>query len=127
MGCKDSETDGKRIPNAGFDGIAIGGLVPRARDTDLVHAIIGAVREEIPELPLHCFGLGKPETVSDLFAIGVDSVDSSSYVKLAANGKIWSNSTEESRQPSTTGRMRLALANLMHARVLPKHANWIPC
>ena len=45
-----------------FDGFAIGGLVPRARDLELVLAIVAAVHEQIGDRPLHVFGLGKPET-----------------------------------------------------------------
>jgi len=56
-----------------FDGVAIGGLVPRAHDPALVLAIVEAVREEIGDRPLHAFGLGKPELVSTLFGAGVDS------------------------------------------------------
>lgn len=42
----------------GFDGVAIGGMVPRVADMDLVEAIIRVVRMEIgPDLPLHVFGL----------------------------------------------------------------------
>src|SRR5262249_33062254 len=48
---------------AAFDGFAIGGLVPRARDLETVLAIVEVVREEIGERPLHVFGLGKPEVV----------------------------------------------------------------
>jgi helicase len=112
---KSAKQTAKEYANAGFDGIAIGGLVPRARDFDLVQSIMEAVRTEIPNLPLHCFGLGKPEIVSKLFSVGVDSVDSSSFVKLAANGKLWGAPSYVSNDPSATERMRLALKNLSFA------------
>jgi helicase len=104
-----------------FDGIAIGGLVPRAQDTSLVLAIVEAVRAELPELPLHVFGLGKPDSVERLFAAGVDSVDSSAYVQMAADGRLWSNPTYRLRDPSPTDRLHLALCNLATAtgRTLP--------
>lgn len=73
-----------------FDGFAIGGLVPRAQDEDLILEILGAIRAAIGEdRPLHAFGMGKPEMVSRLFREGVTSVDSSSYVKAAASGISW--------------------------------------
>lgn len=100
----------------GFDGLAIGGLVPRARTWDLVLGIVRAVREEIgPELPLHVFGLGKPETVTQLYAEGVDSVDSSAYVQLAAEGKLWGEPLPVFSEPTTTDRLHLALCNLATA------------
>lgn len=105
-----------------FDGIAIGGLVPRVRDRELVEAVVKAVREVIPTKPLHVFGLGQPHLVKRLFELGVDSVDSSAYVKLAADGQGWG-------QPASTAagdlsplrRMHLAIANLAVAsqRSLP--------
>jgi tRNA-guanine family transglycosylase len=113
----------KAYAGAGFDGIAIGGLVPRARDTKLVQEIVETVREECNELPLHVFGLGKPEMVKSLYDLGVDSVDSSSYIKLAADGRLWS-SPEEMRFPSTHCRLHLALCNLAYAtqKTLPLSA-----
>lgn len=99
----------------GFDGIAIGGLVPRAQDVEAVLGIVEAVRQEVPDLPLHVLGLGSPEIVSFLFKAGVDSVDSSSYVKLAANGKLWSTPEFEMKDPAPTDRLHLALCNLAFA------------
>jgi queuine/archaeosine tRNA-ribosyltransferase len=101
--------------NAGFDGIAIGGLVPRMRDRKRLFGIIDTVREAVPHLPLHVFGLGKPELVKVLFEHGVQSVDSSSYVKLAAKGLLWSNRNQQILQPSPTERLNLALSNLATA------------
>lgn len=102
--------------DAKFDGIAIGGLVPRARNPELVREIIGAVREVIPDLPLHVFGLGKPEMVGELFHMGVDSVDSSSYVKMAADGKIWGEKDQIPKSDiSPTERLHMALCNLANA------------
>ena len=101
--------------NAGFDGVAIGGLVPRSRDEELVLGIVYAVRSEIPELPLHVFGLGRPGLVDELFRAGIDSVDSSSYVKLAADGRLWSNPNYQIVDPATTDRLHLAICNLAMA------------
>jgi tRNA-guanine family transglycosylase len=105
-----------------FDGIAIGGLVPRMRDRDLVESIVTAVRELIPGKPLHVFGLGQPNLVKRLFELGVDSVDSSAYVRLAAEGKGWGqNASSATPDLSPLRRMHLAIANLAVAsqRALP--------
>ena len=59
----------------GFDGVAIGGLVPRVSDIKVVLKIVDAVRAVIPDKPLHVFGLGKPAIVRRLFRRGVQSVE----------------------------------------------------
>jgi queuine/archaeosine tRNA-ribosyltransferase len=109
---------------AGFEGAAVGGLVPRVRDRKLVLSMVEAVRQEIGDLPLHVFGLGKPDMVEDLFGAGVDSVDSSAYVQLAAEGRLWSDSTLTIPDPSPTDRLHLALCNLAYAtgKTLPLSA-----
>ena len=97
--------------NEGFDGIAIGGLVPRSKNRELVLSIVRAVRDEIGDLPLHVFGLGHPDLLNDLYEAGATSVDSSSYVQYAANGKLW-GSDQEVKNVSFTDRLHLALCNL---------------
>lgn len=98
-----------------FDGVAIGGLVPRSSNLDLIKEIVEGVKEEIGHLPVHVFGLGKPSTVELLFSMGVDTVDSSSYVKLAAEGKLWGNRQQKMIEASPTERLHLALSNLAFA------------
>lgn len=91
-----------------FSGIAIGGLVPRVRDWELVKAIVEQTRS-MTDKPLHVFGIGKPDLVRELFAMGVDSVDSSSYVQYAAQGKGWcGNSIPD---PAVTDQVSLAICN----------------
>jgi helicase len=102
-----------------FDGFAIGGLVPRAHDSDGILAIVEAVGEQIRDRPLHVFGLGKPETTRLLFEHGVDSVDSSAYVKLAADGRAWSNPDLILSDPTSVDRLHLALENLAIASGAP--------
>jgi helicase len=105
----------KEYKNSGFDGIAVGGLVPRIKNLSLITEIIEAVRNEIGDLPLHVFGLGKPEIVEKLYAYGVDSIDSSSYVKMAADGKLWGQSKEFPSDISPSHRLNIALCNLANA------------
>ncbi|MBD2429346.1 tRNA-guanine transglycosylase [Phormidium sp. FACHB-1136] len=96
----------------GFDGVAIGGLVPRTKHPDQVLAIVRAVRDIIGDLPLHVLGLGNPKWLPSLYEAGADSVDSSSYVQYAANGKLWGNPNFILEDPSPTDRLHLALCNL---------------
>jgi queuine/archaeosine tRNA-ribosyltransferase len=107
-----------------FDGLAIGGLVPRVSDYKNVLAIVEAVRAAVPDKPLHVFGLGKPGIVEALFKRGVQSVDSSSYVKLAADGRLWGQPQVRLSDASPSERLNLALCNLAMAaqRALPLSA-----
>jgi tRNA-guanine family transglycosylase len=110
---------------AGVDGLAIGGLVPRTHDPKLIASIVGAVRKVAGDHPVHAFGLGKPELVDLVCAAGADSVDSSSYVRLAADGRLWSDMSLRLIDPSPTDRLHLALCNLATAsgRALPLTAS----
>lgn len=110
-----ARTCARAYAGAGFEGMAIGGLVPRAQDLALITGIVEAVRNEIGDLPLHVFGLGKPELTKHLFDLGVDSVDSSSYVKLAADGRLWGVPQQQLIDPSPIDRLHLALCNLAYA------------
>ncbi|MBU1533936.1 hypothetical protein KKF84_01380 [Myxococcota bacterium] len=71
----------------GVDGIAIGNLVPKRRDQDFIIRTVNALREAVPTHPLHAFGVGQPDRIRILFDLGVSSVDSSSYVRAAMDGK----------------------------------------
>jgi helicase len=105
---------------ADFEGIAIGGLVPRAKDHELILGVVKEIRGQHPDKAVHVFGLGQPGIVARLFDAGADSVDSSAYVKLAADGQTWDRMTTK-RELSPLDRMHLALANLATAsqRALP--------
>jgi helicase len=109
---QSARTCARSCGSAGFDGVAIGGLVPRARDPEQVFAIVKAVKEEVNKCPLHVFGIGEPTLVSRLFQSGVDSVDSSSYVQMAAGGQTWEPDTEGMDECTTLERLHLALRNL---------------
>lgn len=67
----------------GFTAIAIGGLVPRARDTDYLKSIVSTVRETAPDALIHVFGIGNPELLPVLIDAGADSFDSSNYARTA--------------------------------------------
>lgn len=71
--------------DAGFDGIAIGGMVPRAKDVEYMKTVVRAVREEAPDCAIHVFGIGNPAVIPELIACGADSFDSSSYVRNAVD------------------------------------------
>ncbi|MBE1302425.1 MAG: tRNA-guanine transglycosylase [Alteromonadaceae bacterium] len=109
----------------GFDGIAIGGLVPRVKNKELVRAIVTSIRDTVPDLPIHIFGIGKPETVKWLLELGANSFDSSSYVQSAVSGDCWDYSKiiEQTNQFEKT---LIALNNLSKFTncSLPPNINW---
>lgn len=100
----------------GFDGIAIGGMVPRQRDTEYVRDVIEAVRKEWAG-PIHVFGIGGPAMIRNCLDWGADSTDSSSYVKYAAEGRSFNRRRPKIPDDQLTplGRMQLALRNLAYA------------
>lgn len=73
---------------AGFRGIAIGGMVPRAQDPEYIEAIVRAVRGAAPQCLIHVFGCGNVKLIPALIQAGADSFDSSSYVRGAVNEQI---------------------------------------
>lgn len=73
----------------GVDGIAVGGMVPRAGRREEMAEILVGVLAGAGGVPVHVFGLGQPELVRWLFGLGVWSVDSSSYVRQAVSGRYW--------------------------------------
>jgi tRNA-guanine family transglycosylase len=107
--------DQMRHGGKSFAGIAIGGMVPRLRDTDYVKSIIEAVRAEWKGL-IHVFGVGSPAMVRHCLEWGADSTDSSSYVKYAANGQHLNPRVSRIAESQLTplGRMQLALRNLAY-------------
>jgi tRNA-guanine family transglycosylase len=68
-----------------FAGFALGGMVPRISNPGDILNIVDAIREADTTRPLHVFGVGSPVVVRALFDHGVDSVDSSSYVRAAVS------------------------------------------
>ena len=104
------------LSSEGFDGIALGGLVPRARNVEFIKTAAEIARTAAEDLPLHAFGIGKPQLVKELFTLGVDSVDSSSYVRNAVEGKLWQGSEEITvEDPTPLERLHIALCNLANA------------
>ncbi|MCD0160871.1 tRNA-guanine transglycosylase [Deinococcus sp. 6YEL10] len=100
---------------AGFEGVAIGGLVPRMSQPDVVDDVIRAVRAAAGDLPIHAFGIGHPDHVARVSRLGVDSVDSSSYVKYAADGRLYSAPQVRHAHLTPHERVHLALCNLAAA------------
>lgn len=108
----------------GYRHLAIGGLVPRLGDLDLVERIVRAVRALQPESDarMHLFGLGHPDNLARAFAWGATSTDSSSYVQYAARGQCWAG--EMPTDPSPLERSQAALRNLEACvRAVPASAN----
>ncbi len=70
---------------AGFPGIAIGGMVPRSKDKEYIKNTVRAVREEAPDCVIHVFGCGNIDLIPALIEVGADSFDSSSYVRAAVD------------------------------------------
>ena len=70
-----------------FDGFALGGMVPRSRNPELIIEIVYAIRQIESQRPVHVFGIGNPKLLSLLKSAGVDSTDSSSLLRNTANKK----------------------------------------
>lgn len=103
----------RQLLEAGYSDVAIGGLVPRLRDKNLVLTIVREIAALKPCL-LHAFGVGEPDMARQVIAAGATSVDSSSYVRAAADGKCWDGTALE--YPSVFERVKIALKNLEIAR-----------
>lgn len=85
------EEFGDQIISEMFDGIALGGLVPKKDDrVTLIEAVQGCKEimseEQVDDLPLHVFGISSG-AIPLLVALGVDTFDSSSYLRSAINAK----------------------------------------
>jgi tRNA-guanine family transglycosylase len=85
----------QELVNHPFDGFALGGMVPRISQPETILAIVDAIRKADHNRPFHLFGVGQPKLIKQLFAAGVDSVDSSSYVQYAAEKKYLNPQTGE--------------------------------
>lgn len=105
----------QQLQSLGFHHFAIGGMVPRSTDLQLLVQIVSAVRTAVGPRPMvHIFGIGEPQSVKALFAAGATSTDSSSYVKAAASGRRWDGVVPPGK-PSRLERAHMALANLAYA------------
>lgn len=78
---KSARHSARIYTEAGFDGIAIGGMVPRSKDKEYIKNIVRTVREEAPNCVIHVFGCGNENLIPELIREGSDSFDSSSYVR----------------------------------------------
>jgi tRNA-guanine family transglycosylase len=77
----------ERLAALPFDGFALGGMVPRAHNPEIIIDIVRAIREVETHAPLHVFGVGHPGTMKRLHAAGADSTDSSSVFRLTVSKK----------------------------------------
>ena len=114
----------KQYKDKAFDGVALGGMVPRARNREFVLDCVKTVRVILPNLPLHIFGMGNPDFIPELYLAGVSSTDSSSYVKAAADGQSWPHG-KKTPCILNTDRLKLAIQNLAYVNyiVLPNLIN----
>lgn len=69
----------KKYEELGFDGIAIGSLVPKALDLSHLSRIIFRIRETIPSMPIHVLGVAGFSTIYVLAKLNVQSFDSMKY------------------------------------------------
>ena len=83
----------KVYAEAGFAGIAIGGMVPRSKDKEYIKNTVRVVREEAPDCVIHVFGCGNTDLIPELIDAGADSFDSSSYVRTAVETRKVNNSS----------------------------------
>lgn len=100
----------KEMVEIGVDGLAIGGMVPRAANWDVVEKIVRGVVSQAGQLPVHVFGIGKPSRIKALFELGATSCDSSSYVRAAAEGHVWG--LGKVKGPDMATKLHGALSNL---------------
>jgi helicase len=117
----------QRLLAMGFKDLAMGGFVPRASRREFLLQVTRRIRSLMAsDAVLHAFGMGEPEMVRSLYAAGVSSVDSSSFVRAAASGKRWDGGWSVD-QPSGLERAHLAIGNFNYAtlEVGAGHANGI--
>ncbi len=79
----------KMANEQGFDGIGLGGLVPRLGNMRIVREIVLGAKEGAPDLPIHAFGVGSPSALRLLFSLGVDTADSGSFARYALEKKYY--------------------------------------
>ena len=90
---------GTEIVKTAFDGIALGSLVPKKDNKDLLITAVSECREALDDygfsdLPFHVLGISN-RSIPLLVALGVDTFDSSSYLLGAVNGKYYHSLLEK--------------------------------
>jgi tRNA-guanine family transglycosylase len=74
----------RRVASLPFDGFAIGGLVQFSNNPQKIIDIVAAVRLVVPkEKPVHVFGVANIDLIPILLKLGVDTFDSSSYIRMS--------------------------------------------
>jgi len=92
----------RSIAHQPFDGYALGGMVPRIRRPTEIVEIVRAIRSVDMTRPLHVFGIGSPKLMRALLYAGVDSFDSSSFLRAAVDGKQLEPKSDSWAAPSKT-------------------------
>lgn len=87
---KSAITYSKKISESQFDGFAIGGLVQFSHSPQKIIDIVAGVTSVIPrDKPVHVFGVTNPILMPILIGLGIDTFDSSSYIRSSLNRKYY--------------------------------------
>jgi tRNA-guanine family transglycosylase len=82
--CESAIEYTRKIARLPFDGFAIGGLVQFSNNPQKIIDIVAAVRLIVPkEKPVHVFGVANIDLIPILLKLGVDTFDSSSYIRMS--------------------------------------------
>lgn len=105
------------------DGVALGGMALRRRDWRLCLDLVARVRRRAGRLPLHVFGIGELERVRQVWEAGADTVDSSSPLRMALEGRLAGSPGLGIPAPSPVERLHAALVNIAQFAALPLSAD----
>lgn len=117
----EQEKQENQIPHPKqFCGVALGGLIRRTKQVEFLTQLVSQVRAIYPGL-IHLFGIGQPILCRTLFDAGATSVDSSSWIRYAVDGKLFDMGSDSVnsypiQNPSNLERAHLALVNLAIAQ-----------
>jgi tRNA-guanine family transglycosylase len=102
-----------------LDGLALGGVAGRREAWDASLAFVRRVRRRLGRLPLHVFGVGAFDRVREIQEAGADTVDSSSPLRAALDGRLCGSPGLGLEDPSPIERMQLALTNIARLSCAP--------